>query len=413
MLVYCPLSTKKHTREVFVSSGYTSRSRLLLAAFVVGAFAVAGAAGAGASGAPPAPAPVPQTDAAGTVWLCRPGLANNPCGGDLDSTTVTATNARSVHHAAATGRPRFDCFYLYPTASNEPTINSDLTVQPAETTNATSQAARFSQICDVWAPMYRQITVHALMGGQATSANWAVAYASVLSAWNDFVANDDNGRPIILIGHSQGTVMLIKLIQNEIDDNPTLRQRLVLAILPGGNVTVPDGQQVGATFQHVPLCTRAVQAGCVIAYSSFPSEPPANSNFGRPGQGISLNSLQTATTGVHVACVNPASISGGTAELSPYYTLAAVPPLKAQSLPAPTVTTPWVDYPQMDSATCMSEGGATWLQVTHLESSDVRPTTPTFLGPTWGYHLVDINLALGNLVFDAALAEWGYVLARA
>jgi hypothetical protein len=85
---------------------------------------------------------------------------------------------------------------------------------------------------------------------------------------------------------------------------------MVAAIIAGGNVTVPTGKTVGATFKKLPLCTASKKSGCVIAYSSFPSEPPADANFGRPGQGISLNTDQTATTGVQVACVNPAAIRG-------------------------------------------------------------------------------------------------------
>ncbi len=95
---------------------------------------------------------VARTDAAGTVWLCRPGLSDDPCAGNLSTTVVTASNKRTVKHAVATGNSKFDCFYLYPTASPEQTVNSDLTVQPAETSNAMAQTAPFSDACDVWAP---------------------------------------------------------------------------------------------------------------------------------------------------------------------------------------------------------------------------------------------------------------------
>jgi hypothetical protein len=92
---------------------------------------------------------VPGTDAAGTVWLCRPGIKDNPCAGNLDATSITGTNKRTVQMASANGSKRYDCFYLYPTASNETTVNSNLVVQPAEELIAMAQAARFSQVCDV------------------------------------------------------------------------------------------------------------------------------------------------------------------------------------------------------------------------------------------------------------------------
>jgi hypothetical protein len=50
-----------------------------------------------------------------------------------------------------------------------------------------SQAACFSKVCNVWAPMYRQITVNGL--GQVNTTDpgaYTVAYNSTLSDWNDF-----------------------------------------------------------------------------------------------------------------------------------------------------------------------------------------------------------------------------------
>jgi hypothetical protein len=174
-----------------------------------------------------------------------------------------------------------------------------------------------------------------------------------------------------------------------------------VAILAGGNVTVPRGKTVGATFAHLPLCTASTQTGCVIAYSSFPSQPPQDSNFGRPGQGVSLQSGQTRTQGVEVACVNPASIGGGAATLDPYFPTATSTP------PPPPVTTPWVTYPDLYSGSCERAGGATWLQVSTTTVGG-RPVVTQSLGPTWGYHADDVNLALGNLISDVRTEEAAY-----
>jgi hypothetical protein len=309
---------------------------------------------------------------------------------------VTADGHRSVQPAVASGSSRFDCFYVYPTVSTETTDNSNLVVQPAEVSVAMTQAARFSQVCDVWAPMYRQITVDGLGKAYTDPGPGKIAYASVLAAWKDFIAHYDLGRPIIFIGHSQGSSMLIRLLQAEVDPDPALRHRTVVAILAGGNVTIPTGQKAGATFRHLPLCSSSQQTGCVIAYSSFPGQPPADSDFGRPGQGVSAYSGQTATSGVQVACVNPASIGGGTAELQPYF-------------PAPSSSPPWLTYPRLYSATCRSAGGATWLEVRDIaQKTDSRPRVTELLGPAWGYHLDDINLVLGNLIADVHTEETAY-----
>ena len=171
--------------------------------------------------------------------------------------------------------------------------NADLTVQPAEKAAAIVQASRFSQRCTVWAPMYRQVTVAGLKGLTTIRTGMATAYASLLAAWKDYLAHDNHGRPIIFIGHSQGAAMLIRLLQTQIDPSPRLRRRMVSAILLGGNVQVPTGRSVGGTFRNIPTCGSASQTGCVIAYSTFGSTPPANSLFGRAGRGVSLQSGQT------------------------------------------------------------------------------------------------------------------------
>jgi len=317
---------------------------------------------------------------------------------------VPAAGPRTVAEPAPATSPRFDCFYVYPTVSTERTDNANLEIQPAEVAAAVSQASPFSRVCRVWAPMYRQRTEASLLKGLGNDpAADLVAYTSLLADWNDYLKQYNDGRPVIFIGHSQGAAMLIRLLSSEIDPNAKLRTRVVSAIIAGGNVAVPIGRTVGATFHHLPLCTASGEVGCVIAYSSFPKQPPAQSDFGRPGQGVSLQSGQTQTTGVEVACVNPAALGGGAAALDPLF------PTSTMAPPPPTVTTRWVTYPDLYTASCQSGDGASWLQVNDIAGpGDTRPVVTEALGPTWGYHLDDINLALGNLVSDVRLQEATY-----
>jgi hypothetical protein len=312
-----------------------------------------------------------------------------------------------VHDVTSPSTSKFDCFYLYPTVSTQPTDNSNLKIQRSEIDVAIDQASPFSQVCQVWAPMYRQRTELSLLKGLGGDPHADhVAYESVKSAWEDYLAHFNHGRPVIFIGHSQGAAMLIRLLAADVDPNASLRARMVTAIILGGNVTVADGKHVGGSFRHLGLCQSSTSVGCVIAYSSFPSEPPAASLFGRPGQGVSLQSGQTATKGVHVACVNPAKLNGGAAQLSPWF-------LASTSVPAgPVVSTPWVTYPKLYNATCEQAGGATWLEVTVIASAQgPRPVVTESLGPDWGYHLDDVNLAIGNLVDDVRAQEAAYLRA--
>lgn len=392
------------------------RRRKLRGAFL--ALLVAPAIAASAAGSAMAGAALRARAVAGSrtaaVWLCRPGAKNDPCEFTRAATSVPASGPRvpagltSVHPPAT---KKFDCFFVYPTASMEHGANSNLAVQASETDVAIDEASLFSQVCTVWAPMYRQATVQTLVGLSAhhVSVGLAnaekVAYASLLAAWRAFLAHDDNGRPVVLIGHSQGSVLLIRLIAKRIDPNAALRAKLVVAILAGGNVQVPTGKTVGGSFKHVPLCTAGSQTGCVIAWSSFPSRPPTNALFGRPGQGVSLQGGETASVGQQVACVNPAAIGGGPAPLDDYF-------LKEVEAVTPPVRTQWLAFPHLYTGECRSQGGATWLQVTDVAGpDDDRPVVTESDGPAWGYHSDDVNLVLGNLVGDVAAEEAGWVAA--
>jgi hypothetical protein len=252
--------------------------------------------------------------------------------------------------------------------------------------------------------MYPQLTVAAIRNGIRPQAA-VIAYLGVLSAWQDYLAHYNKGRGVVLIGHSQGASLLIALIKHEVDPSPTERRLLVSAVLMGGNVTVPTGQVVGGDFTHIPACRTNTQTGCVVAYSTFSSPPPANSFFGRVGTSISAISglSPTSAAGSEVLCTNPAALAGGAGPMIPYFPTKPFPgsrsSLEYGATSKHTVRTPWVSYPNLYRAQCESSGGATWLQLTDIAGPrDTRPVVQPVLGPRWGLHLDDVNLALGNLV---------------
>jgi len=317
------------------------------------------------------------------VWLCKPGLASNPCLSNLDATAVAQDGTKTEERTQPAADPKIDCFYVYPTVSNQSTPNANLKIDPAEIGVAIAQASRFSQVCHVYAPMYRQVTVFGLV--QPDKANRTIPYADVVRAWNDYLARYNDGRGVVLIGHSQGAFILEQLIKNQIDNNPAVRKRLVSAILLGGNVTVKDGSDVGGVFQNVPACHSDHDLGCVIAYSSFDNPPPANSLFGR-----------TRTAGQHVLCTNPAALGGGSATIDAYFPSGRLGGPINFTL-KPLASTPWLHYPVGLTGECMNENGAT---VLHITDTRTKPSLVLrdSLGPTWGLHVYDVNLTLGNLV---------------
>src|SRR5262245_3488415 len=160
-----------------------SRSRIV---WLVAVALLAGlAAAALATLSPGAPASagaaqVPRTDAAGTVGLCRPRIAQNPCSTTFATKAISADGTSKIlTPASAPGgiRAKTDCFYVYPTVSRQTGINADLTIDPAETGVAQAQAARFSADCQVWAPMYTQIPLVGLTNISNFVPAQAAAYA--------------------------------------------------------------------------------------------------------------------------------------------------------------------------------------------------------------------------------------------
>jgi hypothetical protein len=398
-----------------------SRRRRPAAAACSALVIVLAIAGCSSAGRPTGGSATAPGAAAGPAWLCEPGRAADPCSHSLAVTKVTAGGALQPAAMPSSAASKFDCFYLYPTWSLAQTGNTGLAAGPGLEYAAMEQAAPLSRICDVWVPLYRSQTWTSVKKGLAGDdtlmrSTFSVAYDSVLPAWKWFLAHT-GGKPVILVGDSQGSAVLIHLISAQLDHQPSVLRRLLVAILVGGNLQVPAGETAGSTFTNVPLCTSHTQTGCAIAFSSYPSEPPANSEFGRPGQGVSLQSGQTAKAGQQVACVNPADLGGGTGDLDPYLLTATqirqFPGESARLRLSEPVTTPFVTYPGLYSARCEHGNGATWLQVTSLAgASSARPvvTNDTVgnlggTGPAWGYHGYEYALTLGNLLHDAAGEE--------
>jgi hypothetical protein len=345
-----------------------------------------------------------------TVWLCNPNKPANPCLSSEETTVVQTNGSTSVEMAKKATKSPIDCFYVYPTVSEQPTENANLEIEPQETQVAIDQASRFSQDCRVYAPMYRQITIAALNSGKPVSPEASlIAFEGVASAFEEYMKKFNKGRGFVLIGHSQGALLLKALVQNFIDPNPALRSQMVSAILLGGNVLVPEGKTVGGDFKNVPACESAIELHCVIAYSTFLHEPPEGSFFGRAQS--PLLDPGASNAGEEVLCVNPTLLTqnGETGPLLPYASTTPFPGALGDFQVSPTGSTPWVASPGEYTAQCHKENGANWLQVNPVGTAvDPPEYVKEELGPDWGLHLYDVNIALGNLVKTVAIQSQAF-----
>jgi pimeloyl-ACP methyl ester carboxylesterase len=338
------------------------------------------------------------------AWLCSPHMDSDPCRGDLTTTYFASDGSSRVEQPKVPANPPIDCFYVYPTVSNQPTPNATQSPDPEVRSIALYQAQRFSTRCRIFVPLYRQVTAAGVSTASQThdTSGYETAYADVREAWLHYLRDDNRGRGVVLVGHSQGSRMLRALIRREIDPDPVVRDLLVSAIIPGANATVAKGRKVGGDFENVPACESADQTGCVISYSTFNKEPPDNARFGRTDTDPVGSALDLPTgEGLEVLCVDPAALSGS-AELESLLPSEPFAPgviaallYKLYGGPPPTADTPWLQPSDHYTGRCETSNGANVLMLSPV--GDARMLNPS-PDDTWGVHLVDLNIALGNLV---------------
>lgn len=329
-------------------------------------------------------------------WLCRPDIQgeDNACEGDLSSTIVFADGTTQYEGSVPTEEQPVDCFHLYGTTSLDEGGNSDL-VPGRETEAVFVKMARYRAVCNIYTPLYRSITLPALIEGKYGDIGLNdVAYGDVVDAFKYLVANAD-GRGFILVGHSQGSTHLIRLIQEEIESHPYLARRMISAHLVGWTVELPLDSEVGATFASTPPCTFENEINCFVNYTSFrKSVPPAEETQLLPI--IFGNTLKEDT---RVACTNPVDLGGGLLNLDSYFRVFHLEPY-ADSERNESITTLFVKLPGLVQGECIEQDGKGYLAITvDADPSDPRVDDVGNDGlPGWGLHRLDIQLAHGDLV---------------
>jgi pimeloyl-ACP methyl ester carboxylesterase len=342
------------------------------------------------SGTIEAPTIAPYTSATyvdAAHWICRADL-EDVCDADTSITDVSTDGTFIVRPSAPASEPGVDCFYVYPTSSEDSTLNSDF-APGAEVSVAGGQAAPFSDVCRVYAPLYRSVTLTALLSSSpdVIGDGYDVAYRDVVDAWRHYLSNDNAGRGVILVGHSQGSAILARLLREEIDPAETQRGLIVSALLTGPPDLVPDRYVLLDDLAHLPPCRALDQTGCVVSFSTFrsASPPPDNSRFAK-NRGADGRS----------GCVNPASPAGGPGVLSSAFTSGTWALTDGSAAPS----TPYMDLPGLVTSECVQQANHTYLAITvNADLADPRADNiPGDLSPEWGLHLVDMPLTAGSLL---------------
>ena len=337
-------------------------------------------------------------------WLCRPGRKGDACDVDLTTTVIAADGTMTREAFTPNPKAPIDCFYVYPTVSTDAGQFSDMTADPAEKNVIHQQFARFGSRCRTFAPMYRQLTLAGLrqrLSGGVINFDTGVWFDDVRGAWRSYLQRDNQGRGVVLVGHSQGAYILTELLRREIDGKP-IQKQLVAAYILGATFPVAKGQDAGGALKDIPLCQKPGQTGCVVNFSAFRSTvpPPANTLFGKAADAAQSGS-----------CTNPAALgSNGAAPLHAYLFATgrtiAMAGANTTWVTGKTVDTPFVSVPALLSAKCTSNEHATYLEIT-VTGDPADPRTDDIGGdlgmpgkpiPMWGLHLIDVNLVMGDLL---------------
>ena len=232
-----------------------------------------------------------RPDAAGVTWLCRPGQPGDPCLFPEGAVSVAANGARNVLPAPTATKPEFDCFYIYPTVTAGSRTQHRTAVQPAAEAarSRRRRASRRSATCGRPSIASRPRRADQ---GRCSDPTAEIAYAACCRRGRTTSPTTTTAGRSSSSATPRARPMLIRLLEPGRHERRAARAD-GLGDHPGRQRRGAGGQDVGATFQQHPRLHRRGQTGCVIAYSSFPSQPPSDSLFGIPGQGVSLQSDQT------------------------------------------------------------------------------------------------------------------------
>ncbi len=309
--------------------------------------------------------------------------------------SIKGDRTSDAFHAAA--NPPIDCFYVYPTVSAQEIDYARPVHERAVDSVIHDQAARLAAQCRVYAPLYRQLTgpglSRALHSGHGLANSFDLPYADVVSAWRSYLARDNQGRGVVLIGHSQGSILLEKLLAQEIEGAPA-HALLVSALLAGDpEMLVPEGAVVGGTFKSTPVCRSKDQVGCAMAWSTYAADAaddPARRSFARD--------ISRDGTSLRAVCVNPAAVGGGVAPLHP-----VLPALQsgAQAGEAVAAGGGFIEFDGEATGVCKTDDHGTILEVTVAQGPAGEPLRKRLqrnaLPVSWGLHGFDVALLEGDI----------------
>lgn len=170
-----------------------------------------------------------------------------------------------------------DVFFVHPTVLHGTYVtrrNTELDEQPEFYVLATivGQAGLLSKYGRIFAPRYRQATPLTYFGANdATQAEViGETVKDIKAAFLHYLENHNNGNRIILAAHSQGAYITALMLRNLVDNNPEIRDKIIIAALGGmWQIFAEKYNYSGGWFENIPLCTDNFQCGCILTWRCF------------------------------------------------------------------------------------------------------------------------------------------------
>lgn len=169
-----------------------------------------------------------------------------------------------------------DVFYLYPTVWYGEGTNKDF-VCPIDfkpmrenATNALiSQSTVFKEVGNIYAPFYRQADALYILDTNNNIKNKEKYFNDIpkkdaIAAFDYFIKNFNNNKPFILMGHSQGAMMIKEILKDYFKTNENLNNRLVAAYIIGYSVTTNDLIE----NPHLRFAKGEYDTGVIISYNT-------------------------------------------------------------------------------------------------------------------------------------------------
>ena len=218
-------------------------------------------------------------------WMCHPVLKSTDIAREQKLTLIVKNPDMSTKDSINYTRDSLvDIFYMYPTIDmhfeHGNTLMDSIDIPTAQFVYR-EQVGIYAQFGRVFVPYYRQATIGVFFTTnpldtvqQRQNAEYlALAYSDIDSAFSNYMKYYNNGRKIILIGHSQGADMERFLLRNRFDNNPLLQSQLVVAISGGEpNYTSTSGSRTGGSLQHIKTCPpqgSPQECGCVMNWRTW------------------------------------------------------------------------------------------------------------------------------------------------